>query len=1166
MKLLIALFIAAVMTGQAPPSKPRPPAETITGPQKEALIVDRDRLWDRTQELQKQGDLPGAIATAEEVLVIERRVFGDTNEEVAGTLQLLARYHEQDGDFAAALREHESVLSIRAALYGEQHWRVADARLAISQVRQIAAMSSADRRLVATAAQQHARAADENSRERGVIPLAEEALEIRRKLLGTEHADTAATLDLLASLHYSLADYPTAERLSQQGLDIRRKVFGTDHPSTAESLNNLGLVHRHMGNYTQAKVFLEEALAINRRVLGDHVETTRSINRLGQVYEDLGDYAHAESLYRQALTIRLKLFGPDHPETATMLNNLAWLYTAMGDYARAEPLYQQALAIDRKALGAEHPSTMMTLDNLGLLYSALGNYVQAESSHQQTLAVRRKVHGADHPLTGNSLNNLALLYHLLGDYARAEPLYQEALAIARKGEGAEHLDSATTQSNLSGLYSSLGDYGQAQSLSLQALAIWRKAFGESHPDTAVGLSRLAAVYRRSGEYARAESLYAEALAIRRKIFGENNAATAESLGELGATYRLMGDNTRAEPLLQQAFAIRRRVLGEEHPYTVYSLHSLAALYRSMGDIVRAEPSYRQALAITQKHLTLVAVVQSERQQLATAQALRYQLDGYLSLVTDAGAFAPQAWEQTLTWKGAALGRRRASGSLGSEPDVQSTFADLQSTASRLATLAFGIPGPDQTDAWHRQIAELSERKERLEADLTRKSTAFRQALEPLTAASLRRNLPNDTVLIDFLEYQHSAAKPVPSGAGSRGEQRLIAFVVRPGHEVRLLTLGPVAPVTEALAAWRAALGTGGDGTAAGQLLRKTIWEPIEAALKADKPTRVLVSPDGVLGQLPLGALPGRAPGTYLLEDWPIATIPSPQMLLDLRASSNRPRPDGNVLVLGDVNYEARDIAAQPPRPFPSQRALRGDHTRFSPLEGTRGELATIEKLYSDTFGASGLKMLGGTLATKDAVRREAPRHLYLHLATHGFFAAERFKSALGRNTQPTVAGIELRGNQTVAGYHPGLLSGLALAGANVPTPDDDGILTAEEVATLDLSGTELAVLSACETGLGQVAGGEGLLGLQRAFHAAGARTVIASLWKVDDAATRDIMERFYDNLWNKQMEKLAALREAQLWMLRTRGARGLTLAGGKPLDGRLPPYFWGAFVLSGDWR
>jgi CHAT domain-containing protein len=165
----------------------------------------------------------------------------------------------------------------------------------------------------------------------------------------------------------------------------------------------------------------------------------------------------------------------------------------------------------------------------------------------------------------------------------------------------------------------------------------------------------------------------------------------------------------------------------------------------------------------------------------------------------------------------------------------------------------------------------------------------------------------------------------------------------------------------------------------------------------------------------------------------------------------------------------------------------------------------------------------------------------------------------------------------ISGWHPGLLSGLVLAGANRPAePDrDDGILTALEVAELDLRGVELAVLSACETGLGEVAGGEGLLGLQRAFQVAGAQSVVASLWQVDDESTRKLMERFYENLWHNKMSKLEALRQAQLALLREGRTRGpgatqpddpKKKAQAKPLEARTPPFFWAGFVLSGDWR
>jgi CHAT domain-containing protein len=205
------------------------------------------------------------------------------------------------------------------------------------------------------------------------------------------------------------------------------------------------------------------------------------------------------------------------------------------------------------------------------------------------------------------------------------------------------------------------------------------------------------------------------------------------------------------------------------------------------------------------------------------------------------------------------------------------------------------------------------------------------------------------------------------------------------------------------------------------------------------------------------------------------------------------------------------------------------------------------------------------------VRKQSPEHRFLHFATHGFFAPPAVRSALaGPVKAEDRCPCSLFSKKDVTGFHPGLLSGLVLAGANRPvqTDRDDGILTALEVEELDLAGVELATLSACETGLGESAGGEGLLGLQRAFQLAGARSVVASLWQLQDDAARALMIDFYENLWRKKMSKLEALRQAQLTMLREGVKRGLVPADDKPAGEkkRLPPYYWAAFELSGDWR
>jgi CHAT domain-containing protein len=276
-------------------------------------------------------------------------------------------------------------------------------------------------------------------------------------------------------------------------------------------------------------------------------------------------------------------------------------------------------------------------------------------------------------------------------------------------------------------------------------------------------------------------------------------------------------------------------------------------------------------------------------------------------------------------------------------------------------------------------------------------------------------------------------------------------------------------------------------------------------------------------------------------------------------------------VVGDVDFDKAEGAVALAG---SRSAPRGSMKGWGRLAGTLAEAEAIHTTFDRRLGGT-VTDLRGRDATKAAVRAALPRHRYAHLATHGFFAPAGLKSAL--------AGKEdegLFGRSGLSGWHPLLLSGVVLAGANrEPGPDEeDGVLTALEVAEMDLPGCELAVLSACETGLGESAGGEGVLGLQRAFQVAGARATLTSLWQVPDEATAALMQRFYDNLWRRRMTRLEALREAQLWLLREgrrhpevarglkRGAAREDATAGEEAAGRLPPLYWAAFVLSGDWR
>ena len=543
-----------------------------------------------------------------------------------------------------------------------------------------------------------------------------------------------------------------------------------------------------------------------------------------------------------------------------------------------------------------------------------------------------------------------------------------------------------------------------------------------------------------------------------------------------------------------------------------------------------------------------------------------------------GKYAEDVYREALLAKGGIWRRQQKTRAVQGDPQLAPLFTELRSVSARRAQQTLATPDPKTLDVWRQQIDQLAQRQEELERELSGRSAAYREAQQLVTVDELRASLPAGHALVDFWEYSHLIPPADDKPAPTQFERRLVAFVVRPDQpSVTLVPLGAVKPLAQAIDIWRRSFGQSAEAAQAGKLLRERLWTPLETHLAGTK--TVLVSPDGVLGRFPLIALPGDKPGSYLLEERALAIVPVPQAIVSLlnAKDSDRPAVAGNLLVLGDVDYDAPPDISQgtstPKKKFGrTPSVVRGSDWRgFTPLSATRGELATIDKLYRGTFGPDGITLLEKSEANEKRFRQEAPRHKFLHVATHGFFAPESLRSALKDSTDRGTRLTESNSSQRWVGYPPGLLSGLALAGANrAPDGDqDDGILTASEVESLDLRGVDLALLSACETGLGNVAGGEGLLGLQRAFQVAGARSVVASLWQVSDDATRALMERFYDNLWQKDLSTLESLREAQLWMLKEGQHRGLVRLDQPKADNepkRTPPFYWAAFILSGDWR
>jgi CHAT domain-containing protein len=661
-----------------------------------------------------------------------------------------------------------------------------------------------------------------------------------------------------------------------------------------------------------------------------------------------------------------------------------------------------------------------------------------------------------------------------------------------------------------------------------------------------------------------------------------------------------GDYSGAKALYHQALDMQEQVLGKAHPDCSLVLHDLADLYYLMGDHARAESVVLQAIAIDRKSVELTSAIQSERQQLTMIGKLRSGLDLYLSLAPQARSGCEPVYREVLAWKGTVFARqqaiRLARTRPDSDPEVARLFAELGQITSRLASLIFSTENLQDDRSWKRQIRQLTEEKERLERDLSGRSSAFasHQKLWRLAPDQLQAAVPPGTALVDILEYSH-----FPPSQGKEKisrERRLVAFVVRPDRPFVRVDLGPAAAIATAVDRWRAAFVEDRPAAATGSgdpavELRRLVWLPLERSLEGVR--AVLISPDGALARFPLAALPGRSNDSFLIEELQITLVPVPQLLArnlsDTVGAGDAPGSPPSLLVLGDIDFGGVPDAAPPTGAgITGQLASRGGRLlRFPPLPGTTRELTEVSATFHETNPAGVVDEVRGAAASETAFRRQAPGKRYLHLATHGFFAPPELRSALNRTAvlmdaaggtplAPVPAG-RFGGPDSVIGLHPGLLSGLALAGANCNAQRategatlDDGILTALEVAELDLSRADLVMLSGCETGLGRVAGGEGLLGLQRAFQVAGARTVVASLWKVDDEATQQLMSDFYLQLWQRHLTPIEALRQAQLHMLngcgvavRARGVGAPERAPVMPSRARAHPRFWAAWVLSG---
>jgi CHAT domain-containing protein/tetratricopeptide (TPR) repeat protein len=1002
------------------------------------------------------------------------------------------------------------------------------------------------------------------------------ALTTRERVLGAEHYDTLENVTNLAVLYLSQRRYAEAEPLFQRVIEASERVLGAEHEFTLVNYVNMAFLYERQGRPGDAESFYRRALNGGERGFGtQHPVRTFHRSNLAEFYRRRGRWAEAEKLYRRTVVDNARELGSENLDTLGAESHLADLLYFQGRYGEAEPLLRRALAAYERLRDAEHADTLELVNRLALVYDGQGRHGEAEPLLRRALHARERVLGTEHRATLRSVSNLAALYYSQGRYGEAEPLLLRTLDSLKRVLGPEHLETLNASENLAVLYETQGRHADAEALLLPALQTRERVLGAEHPSTLDSLHSLATLRKAQGRNGEAEALYGHVLQTSERVLGAEHPDTLRSVSNLALLYKQEGRYDEAEPLYRRALEARERLLGSSHPDALDVLGKLAVLYgatvrrRDFGELLLLwDPAARAALRLS---FSTTRSARVQRQQLARSDEIVDVACTNAIEAPDDKALSEFCANLRLRWKriGSAEAEVVARVSRTSDdPKVRELAAEVAEARANLAGMIL-IPEPDQA-----AITKERERLEELESQLATRSQAFREQDERAETDWRRVSaaLPPGSLLLDLRRHL-----PFDFKSDEWGDPHWLAVSIHPGGDAapapEVIDLGPAAPTR----AWIRELISADSADArrsAASALYGALIAPLSERLAGVR--RVYLSPDGLLDLVPFAAL-RDGDGKYWIEAQDIRILRTGRDLLPLSATAGGAA--GGLLALGGIDY-ARFADSEPAPPpgadaqaMQATRSLLGERAArlswpapeepppstappdaaspnppavasaqpalvFPELKATDSEARGLASLFETETGASA-QLLTGTRASEAELKvragRQAQPPRILHLATHGFF-----RPAPGSTAE-----------------RPLTLTGIALAGANrgmagdrSPT-GDNGVLSALEAQDLNLAGTALVALSACDTGKGEIDAAEGVYGLVRSFQLAGARNVLMTLWPLDDALAADFMLDFYrtwleDNAYDEPAE---ALRATQLAWIRSGDAR------------KSDPYFWAPYVV-----
>ncbi len=938
--------------------------------------------------------------------------------------------------------------------------------------------------------------------------------------------------------------------------DKKEKKYGASHRETLITELNLAEAKIKLGKLEQAEALLTRIIKANRETVDGHLTLfVQSHLKLARLYESMSRFQQAEIIYKDLIDKNKSASA-----SARINHQMGNFYFKVGKYHEAKAMLTASYRFYAEQGKKFIESYIESANSLSRLYITLGSFKKAEALLQSVFAITNKFIGLKRTAHATTLSNLANLNRQLGNFDKSETYFLDMLEIYQSLGQVQTPHYATALNNLANLYGAIGHYEHAEKMYKEAGQIYLNTNGKYSRPYANTLNNLAGLFRKSGELKKATDLYKECLQIDAKTIGLFHPDYATILNNLGILQTIEGNNKEAKSSFIKALKIRLYTLGETHSSYTNTLNNLALLYMIEGDLEAATPLLKKGITNHLLQLNTVFPMLSEKEKEAFYQMVKSDFERFNTFVVDQYkndvkliGFLYNVHLATKSMLFRATDRMRKNILNSGDTSLINDFNIWKSTKE---TLAFYYQLPkNQLSNMLKEVQDLESKANELEKNISLKSIDFAKEVNNKTYSwqEIQKQLKPGEAAIEMIRFRdyninktntsiqdENSILPKALIHGFSSKVLYAAIILTPetkDHPKLVILNNGKALEGEYYSFYQNAIKFGMPDTDS----FKRYWGDIAKNIPNAK--KIYFSPDGIYNLLNVNTLFDSKEKKYLLETLDVNLVTNTYEIM-IEEKSNY--TDKTALIIGDPNF---DILPKWRQKINTGEVIakdeiididksNKDYYGWAPdLPGTADEIRAIDSLLVLKSWKSILKQ--NNEATESSIK-SADNPRLLHIATHGFFDE---KIALTDSLAPDI------------GNNPLLRAGLMLAGANVTNYRkaqnianeinlEDGILTAYEAMNLNLDQTELVILSACETGLGELKYGEGVFGLQRAFRVAGAKNILISLRKVNDQATKMLISDFYKR-----------------WMA-TGDIKGSFKAAQIALQSSFPsPYFWGAFVL-----